>query len=156
MMIRFLLGAAVFVVLVLSGCSKPWGNATDVQLTMFDGSQRQLSSYGGKPIVVNFWAEWCGPCVAELPHFQEVYSERPGQFELVVINVPMGRENPQAFFEKNGYTFTGVLDDGKAAEAYGVGGIPHTVFIDRRGNKVDEVVGGMDKAEFEAKLASIL
>ena len=91
-----------------------------------------------------------------MPHFQEVYSEQGGKFELVAINVSMGRKDPQAYFEQRGFTFKSALDDGSAAKTYGVGGIPHTVFIDRNGNKVDEVIGGMDKAEFEAKLASIL
>ena len=91
-----------------------------------------------------------------MPHFQEVYEAHAGQFEIVAINLNAGRQDPAGFWNSKGYSFPAALDDGSAAEMFKVGGIPHTVFYDSNGNKVDEVVGGMEKAEFEAKLQGIL
>ena len=58
MLYRIALALCLAAVVMLGACAKKWGDAPDVPLTLADGSQVQLSSFGGKPLVVNFWAEW--------------------------------------------------------------------------------------------------
>jgi thiol-disulfide isomerase/thioredoxin len=131
-----------------------WGNATDFTFTTFDGKTEKLSSLAGKPLVVNFWADWCPPCVAELPEFAEVYKAKGSQFQLVGIASDDSKD-AEGFVKQNGYSWT----FGKSAEAYRlyqIDAIPLTLFIDRKGNLIDKSVGGMQKAEFEEKLAKII
>jgi len=90
-----------------------------------------------------------------LPHFNEVYAERRGQFVLLAVAV-QSAEDPVGFAKQNGYDLEFAKDTGGGAKLYGVQGIPTTFFISRRGRIVSKVVGGMDKAEFEANLARIL
>jgi hypothetical protein len=85
-----------------------------------------------------------------------VVNERPGQFVLLAVSVSSATD-PEGFVKEHGYTFTFAKDNGNvAADLYGVRGIPLTLFINRQGQIVDKVVGGMDKAQFEEKLAKIL
>jgi thiol-disulfide isomerase/thioredoxin len=147
----------LLMLLALVGCTKSrtWtGDATDFTFTSFEGKSVKLSSYAGKPVVVNFWADWCPPCVAELPHFAEVYQARHGQFEMVGIAMTNSND-AEGFVKKNGYNWTFGKSD-EACKLYKIEGIPVTVFIARNGTVMDQVVGNMDKATFEAKLAKIL
>jgi thiol-disulfide isomerase/thioredoxin len=126
----------------------------DFSVALFDGSTKRTADFAGQPLVVNFWADWCPPCVAEMPDFQAVYTERAGQFQLLGIAAESSKD-AAGFVKQNGYTWT----FGKSADAfaaYQVRGIPTTLFVDRSGRVVDQHVGGMDRATFEAKLARIL
>ncbi len=128
--------------------------AQDFEYTMFDGTPHKLSDNFGKPTVVNFWADWCPPCVGELPHFEEAWQAKGGQFNLVAIAVSSAKD-PRGYVAEQGYTMPFAVD-GNGASTYSVTGIPVTLFIDRDGNVVEQVVGGMDKATFETNLAKIL
>jgi len=129
--------------------------APDFSFTLFDGTTKHLSDYRGKPVVLNFWADWCPPCVGELPEFDAVYAQRRGQFVLLAVAVQSAKD-PQGFVKQNGYKLDFATDSGGGADLYGVQGIPTSLFIDRKGRVVDQVVGGMDRAEFEQHLAGIL
>jgi thiol-disulfide isomerase/thioredoxin len=126
----------------------------DFSVTLFDGQQKTVWDFTGKPLVVNFWADWCPPCVGELPEFQAVYNEHHGEFEILGIAAESSKD-AEGFVKQNGYTWT----FGRAAggfDAYQVRGIPTTLFVNSDGYVIDQVVGGMDRATFEAKLAKIL
>jgi thiol-disulfide isomerase/thioredoxin len=131
-----------------------YGMLQDFGVTLFDGTETRISSYIGRPLVVNFWADWCPPCVGELPDFQAVYSARAGQFQLIGIAADSSKD-AEGFVKQNGYDWT-FCKSKEAYELYQVQGIPTTLFVDSSGRIVDKVVGGMEKAEFEAKLAEIL
>jgi thiol-disulfide isomerase/thioredoxin len=175
---KAILALAICVVLLLGGCAyfaamsgvgifglaasrgasrKPsLGHEQDFAFTLFEGKREaRLSDYVGQPVVLNFWADWCPPCVGELPEFNEVYAARKGQFVLLAVAV-QSAQNPEQFVQQAGLKLDFAHDTGNGAELYGVQGIPTTLFIDRQGNIVDKVVGGMDKATFEEKLAAIL
>ena len=152
---------AVTVVLLglLSSCSMLGGKAKiekDFAFTGADGQPHKVSDYATKPLVLNFWATWCPPCVGEMPHFQEVYAEKGSQFNLVSVAVASS-EDPKAFADSNGYTWTfGQVTDDVAPQMYGIEGIPATFFYDKSGKLVDQMIGGMSKEEFEERLAKIL
>ncbi len=130
------------------------GNAQDFEVTGFDGQKFKISKYAGQPVVLNFWADWCGPCKAEFPDFQEVYKSKPGQFVLISV-ATSDSNDPVGFVKQNGYSWV-FANDSDGAKRYGVSAIPLTLFISRMGDIVEKQEGSMDKATFEAKLAKIL
>ena len=90
----------------------------------------------------------------EFPAFEETYQAYKGQFELLAGSVPNSND-AVGFWNQNGYSFPMVIDvDG--GPKFGVQPIPHTFFLDAQGNIVDQQVGMMEKAEFEAMLKKIL
>ena len=102
------------------------------------GREVRLSDYRGRPVVLNFWATWCGPCRAEMPELEQTHLKRGpgGANDLVILGVNY-RESSDAvtFFENQvGVSFPLVLDrKGDVADQYGAQGLPATYFIDREG-----------------------
>jgi hypothetical protein len=92
--------------------------------------------------------------VREFPAFQEVYSKRQGEFELISVAVDE-RANPRSVVNQGGYTWIFALSD-TAAQSYGFSAIPTTLFIDSAGNVVEQHTGGMSATEFEMRLSKIL
>ena len=103
-----------------------------------DGNEVHLSDFIGKPIVLNFWASWCGPCKSEMPDFNEVYQELGEEVQFLMINMTDGdRETVEVaseFVAGQGYTFPVFYDTAQnAAITYGVYSLPTTLFIDAEG-----------------------
>ena len=118
--------------------------------TVYDvsGNPVKLSDYFGKPIVLNFWASWCGPCQMEMPDFQEKYEALDGQVQFLMINVTDGsREtvtSASEFIEDQGYTFPVLYDtETDAAAAYSANSLPTTYFIDANGYVIARATGAI-------------
>ena len=111
--------------------------APDFTVYDTDGNAVKLSDYFGKPIVLNFWASWCGPCKAEMPDFEEVYKARGEEVQFLMVNCTGGRETEKSareFIAGSGYTFPVFYDlDLVASMTYGTNSIPVTFFIDADG-----------------------
>ena len=119
--------------------------------TVYDaqGNPVKLSDFAGKPLVLNFWATWCGPCKMEMPDFQETWLELGDEIQFVMINLTDGTrdtvESASAFIAEQGYTFPVFFDtDSQAAALYGVYSIPTTYFIDAEGNAIAQATGAID------------
>ncbi len=111
------------------------------------GAIANLTSLTGRPVVVNFWATWCGPCRAEFPAFESEYRRYKDSQHLVIVGIEAqsdgGPAAAQQFVNQMGTTFPIWLDEtGKAEEAYRVDALPTTIFIDRSGVIQDMIVGG--------------
>lgn len=119
--------------------------APDFAMEDMDGNAVKLSDFFGKPIVLNFWASWCGPCKAEMPDFEEVYKDRGNEIQFLMVNCTGGRETletAKTFLEGSGYTFPVYFDTAsEGAMAYGTYSIPMTFFINSEGNLVAYVQG---------------
>lgn len=120
-----------------------------------DGNAVSLSSFFGKPIVINFWASWCGPCKSEMPSFEEVYKQYGNEVEFLMVNLTTSSyetlAGAKAYIASQGFTFPVYYDkNGKAASAYSTYSIPVTVFIDKNGNVVKKLVGSQSKSVIAA------
>lgn len=113
-----------------------------------DGNAVHLSDYVGKPVVMNFWASWCGPCQMEMPDFQAKHEELGSEVQFLMINMTGGREtldSAQKFIAEQGYTFPVFYDtDSDAAVTYGAYSLPTTYFIDAEGNAVAQATGAIN------------
>ena len=98
--------------------------APDFTVYDAEGNPVQLYDYIGKPLVVNFWASWCGPCQMEMPHFEDKYQELGDEVQFLMINMTDGGretvDSASAFIAEKGYTFPVLYDtDSNAALTYG-------------------------------------
>ncbi|MGB5944971.1 redoxin domain-containing protein [Paenisporosarcina sp.] len=124
--------------------------APDFTLTTLDGKKVQLSDLKGKKIIVNFWATWCPPCKAEMPHMQNYYEDfaKDENVEILAVNLTNGDkvESVQNFVEDYGLTFPIPMDvEGKVGETYQAITIPTSYMIDTKGRIQNKIVGPMDE-----------
>jgi len=134
--------------------------APDFTALDIDGNEVNLSDYIGKPIVLNFWASWCGPCKMEMPDFHEKYLELGEDVQFLMINVTTGRETLEsayAFIEEQEYTFPVLYDtEMSAAMAYSAYSLPTTYLIDADGYVVAKATGAIDAETLQMGIDMIL
>lgn len=136
-------------------------SAPDFSVEDRDGNPVSLSDYLGTPVVLNFWASWCGPCASEMPHFQAAYEEYGEDVHFLMVNMsdPFGdpRTDSDEFLTGGGYSFPVYYDTlAECAYGYGVTGIPMTFFIDKNGNLVSGKTGMISEADLQRRILTIL
>jgi len=109
--------------------------APEFTLNDLEGKKASLSDYKGNPLIINFWATWCIPCIKEMPDLQKLYKERKKDgLELLMINAKESKSVVKKYIEKGGYSFRVLLDEnGNVLRKYQVFGLPSTFFIDENG-----------------------
>ena len=124
--------------------------------TVYDlgGNEVNLSDFFGKPIIVNFWASWCGPCKMEMPDFNEAYQLLNEDITFLMVNMTDGSretvEIASSFIEESGYSFPVYYDTSySAAITYSVSSLPTTYFIDADGNLIAHARGAIDAATLQ-------
>jgi thiol-disulfide isomerase/thioredoxin len=117
--------------------------AIDFTLQDLAGRETSLSAFRGKVVFLNFWATWCGPCTAEIPSMEQLYTELKDQgFTIVAVNSQESAEQVSAFVQEVGMSFPVLLDSaGKAGATYTVRAIPTTYIIDPQGSIRGRMVG---------------
>lgn len=108
--------------------------AADFTLQLFDGGSFRLSDHKGSPVIVNFFASWCIPCIAEAAALEAVSNEYKDRGVTIIgIAVQDTETAAKGFVAEHGITFPTGLDAGEIKEAYAVFGVPMTYFVDREG-----------------------
>jgi thiol-disulfide isomerase/thioredoxin len=118
--------------------STPRGSqAPDVTLPLLDGGTLHVAAERGHPLVLAFWASWCGPCMSELPGVErvaKVLRNAPHRARLYAVNTEGNRDGALEGKLRLGLTMPIALDDNSASQAYEVTTIPHTVILDADGH----------------------
>jgi len=135
--------------------------APDFALRDLDGTMRDLASFRGRVVLLNFWATWCPPCQAEMLSMAGLYQTyRDYGFEVVAVSSDVqGAEVVQPYVTQLHLSFTTLLDaTGQVTRLYGVTSLPTTYLLDREGRLVTVAIGGYDwgKAEARALITSLL
>ena len=132
----------------------------DITLTDLDDNEVTIGQLEDPVRIVNFWATWCGPCVAEIPEFQ-AFHEEYGDQGVKVIGIALdeqGAEIVRPFVEEHNMTYLTLIDtQGKSAANFGgVYGIPTTFIVDRDGTVQRKHVGRMSYENLESAVLPLL
>lgn len=110
--------------------------------TSFEGETVSFADYEGVPLVVNFWASWCPPCIAEMPDFEEVHQAAGDQVAFVGVNTQDTAAEAEDLVAQTGVTYDLVRDpDGDLFREFGVFGMPSTFYVDADGQIVGRHTG---------------
>lgn len=126
-----------------------------VEFTLTDHVDREGAD--GRPVVLNFWASWCGPCRLEMPDFERVSLKYADRAAVVGINQAESADTIEQFRRNTGVTYPLLVDeDWVVNNKYGVSNLPTTIFVDAQGVVREVFVGAMNQAVLEDKLTSLL
>jgi cytochrome c biogenesis protein CcmG, thiol:disulfide interchange protein DsbE len=109
----------------------------DLEVDDFTGQRVSLADYTGTPLVVNFWASWCPPCIAEMPDLEAVHQAAAGRVTFVGINTQDTQQRAGELVEQTGVSYDLVRDpDAELFQAFGVFAMPTTFYVDASGSIV--------------------
>jgi len=137
---------------------EPDYSAPNFSMEDWDGNVVRLADFAGKPIILNFWASWCGPCKSEMPDFEEAYKKYGDDIHFIMLNctVSDSMEDAKTLIEDSGYTFPVYFDTtGEASYSYGASSIPMTFFIDEKGNLITYARGALTAELLEKGISYI-
>jgi cytochrome c biogenesis protein CcmG/thiol:disulfide interchange protein DsbE len=132
--------------------------APQFALADLDGNPLRLSDYAGRPVILNFWASWCGPCVEEFPLLKQAEQQHAADGLAVIGIVYQDRsEAARAFMQQQSADWPAVMDPGDSlASRYAIFGPPETFFIGRDGTVVGHQVGQFSRASLDRQIAAIV
>jgi cytochrome c biogenesis protein CcmG/thiol:disulfide interchange protein DsbE len=128
--------------------SETWPASLQGALTDGRLSPQEVRGY---PVVVNFWASWCGPCKDEAPRLVAAAKAHTGDVVFLGLDVQDFKQDALRFLERYGINYPSLRDGGDGTfEVYGLTGLPETYFLDRRGRVVHHSIGEISAEELEA------
>ncbi|MSP13464.1 MAG: TlpA family protein disulfide reductase [Chloroflexi bacterium] len=131
--------------------------APDFKLAGIDGKTYHLSDFRGQPVLLNFWATWCGPCQEEMPAISKKYQQYKDQNLIVLaVDVNEGPDLARAYARRYNLPFLFLDDhDGQVSITYRIRGLPTSVFIDPAGIVQMRVLGSMTDNRIQLGIDSI-
>lgn len=154
-------GAALMLVLIVAVAavaSRPSNGGSqgpDFALPGFDGKTIRLSDFRGQGLVVNYWASWCLPCLAELPGFEQVYQRHRGEVGFLGINLADDPASASAVVADTGISYPLAVDvDGRTYASFGAFAMPTTVFLSPDGEVLELYSGDLTAGQLEEKVVS--
>lgn len=134
--------------------------APDFSLLDLNGQAVSLSSLRGKPVLLNFWATWCGPCRQEMPYLQQINAEwAPKGLVLLAIDIGESSAQVKTFLETNDLSLPTLLDSNRTVSTrlYNITAIPTTFFIDKNGIIQQKKIGSfLNKEAIEKYVSQIV
>jgi cytochrome c biogenesis protein CcmG, thiol:disulfide interchange protein DsbE len=168
-----LIGAGIGVALLFGLGFSPWlsgrnsgttgqgdvsigSQAPDFELAELEGQSVHLSDLRGRPVLINFWATWCIPCVTEMPLIQSAYADSQGGFTVLGVNADEPVGDVQAFLAKMDLTFDILLDPGgKVQSLYRLRGFPTSYFLDKDGVIRAIQIGQLSQSQLKRYLVQV-
>lgn len=144
----------------LKTAPEPGSLAPAFQLTSID--EQTTYEVGGKrdkPVIINFWASWCGPCDIEAPDLMKIYDKYKDKVDLYAVNATTHDtlRGAKDFVKEKGLTFPILMDSkGKTEEAYKIYAYPVSLIVDRDGVVRYRIEGGQSVADWEKMLKDVL
>ena len=134
--------------------------APDFTVLDSEGNTVRLSDFLGTPVILNFWASWCGPCKSEMPDFDAAFQQYGDEIQFLMVNLTDGSretvESAKAFIADAGYSFPLFFDtESSAAMAYGVTAVPATYFVNGEGNLVAYGLGPLNLEALETGIGMV-
>jgi peroxiredoxin len=152
--------------------------APDFELTSISGEQISLEDLRGHPVIINFWATWCGPCRLEMPAFQAQFEQYEGNLKILAVNFDESLDDVQPFVDEFGLTFDILLDESlddvqpfvdefgltfdilldpgaEIQQLYQVRGYPKSYFLDTEGVIQIQHIGLIVESQLDEYLASV-
>ncbi|USK48487.1 TlpA family protein disulfide reductase [Bacillus sp. CMF12] len=134
--------------------------APDFELSDMEGNPVKLSDYRGKAVLLNFWATWCPPCRAEMPHMEKLYNKyKDENFDILAVNLTNTEKNSsdaEKFVKELGLTFTIPMDvKGEAGSDYNIMAYPTSYFIDSDGVIREKVLGALNEEYMEKEIKKL-
>jgi len=132
--------------------------APDFTRTDLEGKSLSLRSYRGKLLLLNFWATWCGPCLAEIPLFA-AWQNTYGAAGLQIVGISMDDDSAPVVraYAKYHLNYPVAMGDAEIGELFGgILGLPLTYLIDPNGRVVGRYQGEPDMKQLEARIKSLL
>jgi len=133
--------------------------APDFSLPDRSGRSYSLADFRGQPLLIDFWATWCGPCRETMPEVEALHKKYRGRLQVVGINIEGRSPDVLAYLDRGGYSFRVLFDSGNwdsvVATHYGVNSIPRTFLIDRNGRVLYEGhPSGLNEERIQAAIAA--
>ena len=119
----------------------------DVSFEAPDGATVKLAAFKGQPVLVNVWATWCGPCIAEMPTIEKLAAREAGRLQVLAVSQDMkGRPVVEKWWNTQGFKTLQPYVDKKADLGFALGGgaLPTTILFDKDGKEIWRMVGGAE------------
>jgi thiol-disulfide isomerase/thioredoxin len=132
--------------------------APNFELLDLRADSNRLKDFGGSPVVVNFWATWCGPCKEEMPLLEQAYSKHKDTgLVMLGVNARELSSTVSTYVTRGGFSWKMLMDyDGKVSDIYRINSYPTTLFIDRNGYIRSIYIGAISPEQLEKRIEKIL
>lgn len=142
--LKFILIGAIFSVLACKNIQdQPNISLDQIVIQNLKGEKVDMNGFKGQPLIINYWATWCAPCINEFPYFEEIKEELDGKTTFIMIS-DQSLETINSFLEKNSSSLTFVKSE-KSLSDYQIDVLPITYFFDSNGKLSSKHVGSIDK-----------